>query len=106
MRYLLRMRTIPTPPERRDTAAGHAYFLWDTDVSWAGFVARLRSADRAEADYWLARALRDARPDDVLLVATLEDIAAAWPRVHHRLGRKRAFWAWLLQRKGLDVQPG
>lgn len=97
------MLTMPTPPERRDTAAGHAYFLWDTDISWAEFEMRLRSDDQDEADYWLARALRDARPDDVLELVTLDDVASAWARISHRLGRRRAFWQWLLRRKGFDV---
>lgn len=71
------MLTAPTPPDQRDTPQGHAYFLWDTNVSWHEFVARVRSTDQAEADYWLARALRDARPDDVVEVVTLADVAAA-----------------------------
>jgi len=100
------MLTAPTPPDQRDTPEGHAYFLWDTKVSWSDFVRRVRSVDQDEADYWLARALRDARPDDVVEVASLAEVADSWPRINHRLGRQRAFWHWLLTRKGFDVGPG
>lgn len=99
------MRLAPTPPDRRNTAAGRAYFVWDTDVSWEDFVGLLSSDDPEVADYWLARGLRDAKPDDMLELIALADIAAAWDRVAFRVGKQRAFWVWLLGKKGFDVAP-
>lgn len=97
------MRTAPTPEHLRETPSGSAYFIWDTVVSWDEFVRRLRSEDQELADYWLARGLRDAKPDDMLELVTLSEIARAWPRIARRTGRRRAFWSWLLERTGHAV---
>lgn len=92
------MKTAPTPDELRTDATGRPYFVWDVDVTWAEMVGHLRSEDDEIADYWLARVLRDAKPDDAIELVSWERIQRRWPHIEWRLGRQRAFWAWWLER--------
>ncbi len=87
-----------TPPEAFLDREGRPYFLWDCDLTLAEFEARLADPDPAVRDYFLAKLMRQAKPDDVFRFATVEVLAAALPRVSSRLGRTRAFWTWLLSR--------
>jgi len=48
------------------------------------------------AAYWLGTTMRQAKPDDALMLASPERMRALWPRVERYLGKERAFWAWLL----------
>lgn len=93
----------PTPKEQLVDARGRPYFLWDVDMTLDAYRAKLASDDAEERAYWLARALRDAKPDDVLELASWDDIADAWPRAKRYLGRKREFWRWWLQRVGHEI---
>lgn len=67
------------------------------------WVERLRSSDPRERTYWLARALRDAKPDDALEYASLDEIASDWTLLAPHLGEKRGFWAWLLEFNGRKI---
>jgi hypothetical protein len=56
----------------------------------------------------MAKLLREARDIDVWQFVTPEEVAAALPRIRHRLGRRRAFWEFLIEgwrRDGLLRQP-
>jgi len=81
------------------------YFIWDVEVTWDEFVRLLHDPDPDTADYWLARGLRDAKPDDIVELVDFGRIAEAWPRIAHRLGRRREFWRWWLQQAGHAVDP-
>ncbi len=94
------MLRAPTPADRLTDARGRPYFLWDVDVTLADWLDRIHDPDRERADYWLARALRDAKPDDVLEWVTLPEIAARWSGLARYAGRRRAFWRWWLERTG------
>lgn len=94
------MLRAPTPADRLLDAQGRPYFLWDVTLTFEAWLAKLESPDLDERAYWLARALRDAKPDDALEWTTLATIAALWPRLHRHLGEKRAFWRWLLEFNG------
>jgi hypothetical protein len=93
----------PTPASDLTDSHGRPYFLWDVDLTLEEFRERLVAGEPAERDYFLAKLLRQAKPDDALELVGLEEIAAAWPRIHERLGRQREFWSWLLARRGLDA---
>ena len=87
-----------TPPESFNDRQGRPYFLWDCDLTVSEFEARLSDSDPAVRDHFLAKLLRQAKPDDVFRFVTVERLLEAWPRVSHRLGRSRPFWDWLLFR--------
>ena len=97
------MLRAPTPPDRLVDARGRPYFLWDVDLTLDEFRARLRHEDLDEAAYWLGRALRDAKPDDVLEWIDWAEIAALWPRAKRYVGRRRDFWVWWLGQMGHAV---
>lgn len=95
----------PTPPQDLVDANGRPYFLWDVDMSLAEYERLCRSEDQEERAYWMARALRDAKPDDALSFFTVAEIADIWPDAKRFVGRQRPFWTWYLGRMGHEVQP-
>lgn len=74
------------------------YFLWDEDVS----IGELRAilSDRAEDDptrlRLLGKMLREARDIDVWNFLKPIAVERALPRLARRLGRRRAFWEFLI----------
>jgi hypothetical protein len=97
------MLRAPTPADQLVDAHGRPYFLWDVDLTLDDWLARVRGPDLDDAAYWLARALRDAKPDDVLEFVDWERIERDWSRMAPFLGRRRQFWAWWLARVGRAV---
>ena len=73
------------------------YFLWDEDLSVDDLEERLRGGDRRERLRLLAKMLREARDIDVWLFVTPAEVAEALPAIRHRLGRRRAFWEFLIE---------
>jgi hypothetical protein len=71
-------------------------FLWDRKVT----VGRLRAAllDPGDPQHvqLLRVLLREARPDEVWKFVTPEQVAREWASIRPGLGRRRAFWEWLL----------
>lgn len=86
----------PTPPEVLVDARGRPYFLWDCDLDVASFEARLRDPDPGVRAYFVAKLMRQAKPDDVFLFVTLDTIRELWPHLLRHLGHARPFWTWLL----------
>jgi hypothetical protein len=67
--------------------------------------ARLTGAGGAERLRLLGRILREARDTDVWRFTTPAEVAASWSELERYLGRRRAFWQFLLGRwrdLGLD----
>jgi hypothetical protein len=77
--------------------AKRPYFLWDEDVS----IEELRAAIRGNNDYerlrLLGKMLREARDVDVWHFVTPGEVAANLDRLARRLGRRRAFWQFLIE---------
>lgn len=92
-----------TPRESLTDSSGQPYFVWDQRLTLEQFEAGLRDDDPDVRARFMARLLRDARPDDVFQFVKARDVAAAWDRVAPLLGHRRDFWAWLLER--WDVLP-
>ncbi|MBI5500743.1 MAG: hypothetical protein HY907_10915 [Deltaproteobacteria bacterium] len=70
--------------------------------------SRVREADEEERLVWIGRILREARYADVWSFLTTEDVVSRWDRLRGRLGRKNAFWNFLItswRRHGL-IPPG
>ena len=72
------------------------YFLWDEPLTIAELRARLAGPDEAERLRLLGKMLREARDTDVWAFVTPDEVAAALPRLQRHLGRRRAFWEWLI----------
>ena len=72
------------------------WFLWDEDMSVG--VLRQALADEGHPR-WLelaAKVMREARDDQVWLFLSVERVAARYPDLAPRLGRRRPFWDYLL----------
>jgi hypothetical protein len=88
----------------RDPAA-RPYFLWDeprsTVASFRDAIARASEDDKARL---LGKLMREARDEDVWQFTTVAEVRALMPKIDRHLGRRRAFWRYLLdawQRHGL-----
>lgn len=88
------MRSLTTDLSRSDQ---RPYSLWDEDISVDELRASLRGSNRWERDRLLGKMLREARDPDVWLFVTPEEVAAALPRIRRRLGRRLAFWEFLIE---------
>lgn len=85
----------PTPPDRLVDPQGRPYFLWDTDMTLEAFRDRLGDADPDVRAYFIAKLMRQAKPDDVFAFVSPRTIRENWSRIEQRLGRTRSFWVWL-----------
>lgn len=72
------------------------YFLWDEDVSSDELRAVLDGPDSEERTRLFGKMLREARDIDVWAFVRPEDVARALPTLGRRLGRRRAFWQFLM----------
>lgn len=73
------------------------YFLWDEDVSIDELRAILAGSDAFRREQLLGKMLREARDTDVWAFVTPRAVADALPGLGRRLGRRRAFWEWLIE---------
>lgn len=86
----------PTPPDRLVDAQGRPYFLWDCEITLAELEARLVDPDPEVRAYWMGKTMREAKPDDAVMLIPPPVMRAHWDRLERFLGRTRPFWAWLL----------
>src|SRR5262245_5191101 len=93
----------PTRPEHLVDAHNRPYFLWDCDLTLDEFRARLAEPDPVVRAYFVAKLMRQARPDDVFQFVRLDELGRLWPLLERHLGRTRPFWRWWLQ--GWEVIP-
>jgi hypothetical protein len=80
-----------------DVRPGRPYFLWDVDVTEDELRERLRDPDPAIRAQWQARIMREAQYKLVWQYLSLSDILANWANIRRHLGRKRAYWDYLLE---------
>ena len=85
------------------------YFLWDDPMTNRELRLRLRTASPPERTRLLAKILREARDTDVWKYTTPGAVVQAWSALSLYLGRRRAFWEYLLgawARQGrIDFEP-
>ena len=86
----------PTPPERLCDPQGRPYFLWDMDITLSEFRQTLAGGASGVRTYFIAKLMRQAKPDDVFTFVTRDDLAREWPALAPQLGSKREFWQWVL----------
>ena len=76
--------------------AGRPYFLWDEELTNDELRAILADPTHPRHDPLLAKTLREARDIDVWAFTTPAAVARALPRLERRLGRRYAFWRFLI----------
>jgi len=74
------------------------YFLWDDPMTVSELRRRLREAPEPERILLLARILREARDTEAWRFTSPSEVVRLWPRLSLHLGRRRAFWEFLLGR--------
>lgn len=75
------------------------YFNWDAPVTNEAVRRALLEGTEDDRLYWIARILREAQYADVWqFVALRRDVLPRWELLRPRLGRRRAFWEFLLDR--------
>jgi hypothetical protein len=72
------------------------YFLWDEDISIDELRSVLAGPDGFERDRLLGKMLREARDLDVWQFVTPLEVARTLERVKRRVGRRYAFWKFLI----------
>lgn len=72
------------------------WFLWDDPMTVAEVRRVLDEGSDAARLRLLARILREARDTEVWAFTTPREVIREWDRLAPMLGRRRAFWAWLL----------
>lgn len=74
------------------------YFLWDEDVSIDELrVALGRPDEDPLRDRLFGKMLREARDVDVWTLVTPAEVAQALPALRRRVGRRFAFWTFLIE---------
>lgn len=72
------------------------WFIWDADISDEELRARLRHPDPRIRAQWQGCVLREGRVDEVWGYVSLDEVLRDWEHIRAHLGRRRAFWEWLL----------
>lgn len=72
------------------------YFLWNEATTVAQFREALARASDEERALLLGRLMREARDPDVWEFTTVQEVRRLFPLISRYLGRRRAFWTWLL----------
>ncbi len=102
-------RGVPLSSDLDDPEAFLPYFLWDDPMNNRELRRFLRTASLPERTRLLAKILREARDTDVWRFTTPESVAENWSALSLHLGRRRAFWEFLLSswaRQGrIDFEP-
>ncbi len=88
------MRPLTSDMQSRDR---RPYFLWDEDLTIGELRAVLVGPDGPARDRLLGKMLREARDIDVWHFVSPAEVARVLPRLGRRLGRRRAFWEFLIQ---------
>ena len=73
------------------------YFLWDEPLTVDELKQKLNSASVEERNRLLGKILREARDTDVWQFTTPQFVWQNWDELSKYLGRRRAFWKFLLE---------
>ncbi len=73
------------------------YFLWDEDITIAELRRVLAGPPGFVRDRLLGKMLREARDLDVWQFVTPAEVARELPRLKRRIGRRFAFWSFLIE---------
>jgi hypothetical protein len=76
--------------------AGIPYFLWDEPLTLDELRRRLAGNDAEERMRLAAKVMREARFDETVGLIPVAEIVANYPRLRRNLGRRLAFWDFLI----------
>ena len=79
-----------------DDPAAVPHFLWDEPLTVAELRARLATDDPDERVRLAGKVLREAPYGDAVALVPVTRIVADYDRLRPHLGRRRAFWDYLL----------
>jgi len=80
-----------------DDPASVPYFLWDEPMTVAELRDRLRRSSLPERTRLLGKILRESSDTEVWKFTTPESVAQDWNALSLHLGKRRAFWEFLLE---------
>ena len=78
-------------------AAERPYFLWDETRTVQEFRQAIASAPSDERRRLVGKLMREARDTDVWRFVTPRQVWADWDGIRPHLGRRRAFWEYLVE---------
>jgi hypothetical protein len=78
-------------------AAARPYFLWDEALTLGEFRDRIARGDADERARYVGKLMREARDRDVWSFISPQKAWELLPQVERYLGRRRAFWRYLLE---------
>jgi hypothetical protein len=97
---------VPTKAQNLCDAQGRPYFLWDVDLTLQALHERMAHGTDDERAYWLAKVMRQAKPDDALFLFSEPLMRQLFPLIERHLGNKKHFWRWLLtERQRVSFKP-
>lgn len=71
--------------------------MWDVPTTESELRERLRDPDPRIRAQWSGHILREASYREVWTYLSLAEILRDWEYIQRHLGRRRAFWEWLLK---------
>lgn len=76
---------------------GRPWFLWDVDVTEDELRQRLLDPDPKIRAQWQGVILREATFSETWRYVSLAEVVRDWEHIQRHLGRRRAFWEWILR---------
>jgi len=73
------------------------YFLWDEDISIRELQQILSEGTQWDRERLVGKMLREARDLDVWHFVTPAEVQSMLPQLSRRLGKRRAFWEFLIE---------
>ena len=92
-RIMIRMNPLTTD---LSDPGGRPYFLWDEERTTGEFRRALAAAPPAERYRLIGKLMREARDRDVWVFVSPREVWGRFPLIRPYLGRRRAFWEYLL----------
>jgi hypothetical protein len=72
------------------------WFMWDVAITEDVLRERLRDPDPRIRGQWSGCIMREATYPEVWQYLSVEAIMRDWEHIQRHLGRRRAFWQWLI----------
>lgn len=72
------------------------YFLWDEPLTLDDLRRRMGGSDEDERLRLAAKVMREARFDEAVDLVPVAKMVADYPRLRRHLGRRLAFWDFLM----------
>jgi hypothetical protein len=72
------------------------YFLWDQPMTVADVRRILKEGNDGQKFHLIGKIMREARDRDVWKFTTPREVLDNWGKISKYLGRRRAFWEFML----------